>query len=214
MRHGYGNPASAPRPTPVTELVPGVEFTWASTAAGVRDDRPPRGPHPAGRPCGTHPVDRAVRDPGGSRGAAPRPQDQAVPGDRERGPPRRRRGSERTREPPVTETVTVGDATVTALLDSEGPFFLPLSEAFPSVDPNILERAELLDPDPRPSPDRWWLAFRVYVVQAARAAGARRHRRRQRHRAPQRLGTQGCTPRGAAREAARHRGRPVSPMSC
>ena len=67
----------------------------------------------------------------------------------------------------MTESLTVGGATVTALLDSEGPFFLPLSEAFPSVDPEVLERAELLDPDPRPSPDRWWLAFRVYVVEAA-----------------------------------------------
>jgi glyoxylase-like metal-dependent hydrolase (beta-lactamase superfamily II) len=63
-------------------------------------------------------------------------------------------------------TETVGGTTVTALLDSEGPFFLPLSEAFPSVDPGVLERAELLDPDPRPRADRWWLAFRVYVVAA------------------------------------------------
>jgi glyoxylase-like metal-dependent hydrolase (beta-lactamase superfamily II) len=67
----------------------------------------------------------------------------------------------------MTEAVTVGGATVTALLDAEGPFFLPLSEAFPTADPGVLERAELLDPDPRPSPDRWWLAFRVYVVEAA-----------------------------------------------
>jgi glyoxylase-like metal-dependent hydrolase (beta-lactamase superfamily II) len=65
------------------------------------------------------------------------------------------------------ECLAIGGATVTALLDSEGPFFLPLSEAFPSVDPEVLERAERLDPDPRPSPDRWWLAFRVYVVEAA-----------------------------------------------
>ena len=65
------------------------------------------------------------------------------------------------------ESVTVGDATVTALLDAEGPFFLPLSEAFPSVAADVLERAERLDPDPRPAPDRWWLAFRVYVVEAA-----------------------------------------------
>jgi glyoxylase-like metal-dependent hydrolase (beta-lactamase superfamily II) len=67
----------------------------------------------------------------------------------------------------VTESVEVGSATVTALLDSEGPFFLPLSEAFPSVDPDVLGRAQELDPDPRPSPDRWWLAFRVYVVEVA-----------------------------------------------
>ena len=67
----------------------------------------------------------------------------------------------------MTEVVTVGGATVTALLDSEGPFFLPLAEAFPSVAPAVLERAELMDPDPRPGPDRWWLAFRVYVVEAA-----------------------------------------------
>jgi glyoxylase-like metal-dependent hydrolase (beta-lactamase superfamily II) len=63
--------------------------------------------------------------------------------------------------------VAVGDATVTALLDSEGQFFLPLSDAFPSVGPEVLERANLLDPDPRPMADRWWLAFRVYVVEAA-----------------------------------------------
>ena len=66
----------------------------------------------------------------------------------------------------MTETMAVGGAVVTALLDSEGPFFLPLSEAFPSVDAEVVERADLLDPDPRPSPDRWWLAFRVYVVEA------------------------------------------------
>ncbi len=67
----------------------------------------------------------------------------------------------------MNEVVAFGGVTVTALLDSEGPFFLPLSEAFPAVAPEVLERAERLDPDPRPSTDRWWLAFRVYVVEAA-----------------------------------------------
>ena len=69
--------------------------------------------------------------------------------------------------PPAADSVAVGPASVTALIDSEGPFFLPLSEAFPAVDPEVLQRAERLDPDPRPGPDRWWLAFRVYVVEAA-----------------------------------------------
>ncbi len=41
----------------------------------------------------------------------------------------------------ATEAVSVGGATVTALPDSEGPFFLPLSEAFPSVGADVLERA-------------------------------------------------------------------------
>ncbi len=67
----------------------------------------------------------------------------------------------------MTESVSFGGVTVTALLDSEGPFFLPLSEAFPSVGPDLVARAERLDPDPHPDPDRWWLAFRVYVVEAA-----------------------------------------------
>ena len=44
----------------------------------------------------------------------------------------------------MTECVAIGGATVTALLDSEGPFFLPLSEAFPSAGPEVLESAQLL----------------------------------------------------------------------
>ncbi|WP_051247412.1 MBL fold metallo-hydrolase [Nocardioides halotolerans] len=67
----------------------------------------------------------------------------------------------------MTERLGLGGATITALLDAEGPFFLPLSEAFPDADADLLEGADRLDPDPRPAPGRWWLAFRVHVVEVA-----------------------------------------------
>jgi glyoxylase-like metal-dependent hydrolase (beta-lactamase superfamily II) len=61
--------------------------------------------------------------------------------------------------------VTIGDARITALLDSEGPFFLPLREAFPGATEKAIARAARLDPDAGRDADVWWLAFRTYVVE-------------------------------------------------
>jgi glyoxylase-like metal-dependent hydrolase (beta-lactamase superfamily II) len=67
----------------------------------------------------------------------------------------------------ATDT-TIGSAKVTAVLDSEGPFFLPLIGAFPSLDDETIRLADVIDPRPETTdPDVWWLAFRVYVVQVA-----------------------------------------------
>ena len=67
----------------------------------------------------------------------------------------------------MTTHTTVGLAQVTAILDSEGPFFLPLSEVFASVGDDIGRRATVIDPPPASTaPETWWLAFRVYVVEA------------------------------------------------
>ncbi|HYF73981.1 MAG TPA: MBL fold metallo-hydrolase [Nocardioides sp.] len=65
----------------------------------------------------------------------------------------------------VRPTVTVGPARVTAVLDAAGPFFTPLTEAFPGAAPALREAAELLDPGPPAAGDGWWLAFRAYVVE-------------------------------------------------
>jgi glyoxylase-like metal-dependent hydrolase (beta-lactamase superfamily II) len=66
----------------------------------------------------------------------------------------------------MTTSATVGAARVTAVLDSEGPFFLPLLEVFPSLDDEMVRRATFIDPPPtNTAPECWWLAFRVYVVE-------------------------------------------------
>jgi glyoxylase-like metal-dependent hydrolase (beta-lactamase superfamily II) len=65
----------------------------------------------------------------------------------------------------VTMTINVGDARVTALLDAEGSFFLPLREAFPDADDDAWAAAERIDPGSMRDPGGWWLAFRAYVVE-------------------------------------------------
>jgi glyoxylase-like metal-dependent hydrolase (beta-lactamase superfamily II) len=60
--------------------------------------------------------------------------------------------------------VTIGAARHTALLDSEGPFFLPLREAFPDASRTAFTIAARLDPGAGQDADSWWLAFRAYVV--------------------------------------------------
>jgi glyoxylase-like metal-dependent hydrolase (beta-lactamase superfamily II) len=67
----------------------------------------------------------------------------------------------------TVETMTVGSASVTAFLDAEGPFFMPLAEAFPTVEQQLLDAAQRLDPGPHAGTDTWWLAFRMYVLEAA-----------------------------------------------
>jgi hypothetical protein len=60
-----------------------------------------------------------------------------------------------------TSVKTFGDTRGTALLDSEGPFFAPLREAFPDATENAV------DPDSRPERDSSCLAFRTYVAHPA-----------------------------------------------
>jgi glyoxylase-like metal-dependent hydrolase (beta-lactamase superfamily II) len=67
-------------------------------------------------------------------------------------------------DPNADATVTVGLARITAVLDSEGPFFQPLREAFPGATEAALAEADLIDPSPSSDPDQWWLAFRAYAV--------------------------------------------------
>jgi glyoxylase-like metal-dependent hydrolase (beta-lactamase superfamily II) len=62
-------------------------------------------------------------------------------------------------------TIHVGDARVTAVLDAEGPFFVPLREAFPDTDDDVWAAAERIDPGSMREPGSWWLAFRAYVVE-------------------------------------------------
>jgi glyoxylase-like metal-dependent hydrolase (beta-lactamase superfamily II) len=65
-----------------------------------------------------------------------------------------------------TSTISVGDARITALLDAEGSFFMPLREAFPDADDDAWAAAERIDPGSMQDPGGWWLAFRAYVVAA------------------------------------------------
>lgn len=62
--------------------------------------------------------------------------------------------------------IRVGSARVTSVLDAVGLFPAPLSESFPAAAPDLLARAEILDPGPPVEPGAWWLAFRTYVVEA------------------------------------------------
>ncbi len=72
-------------------------------------------------------------------------------------------GAAETPPPPLT----IGDARVTPVLDSEGPFFLPLREAFPTLDDELLAAAARMDPPRRDAgaDDTWHLAFRAYLVE-------------------------------------------------
>src|SRR4051795_2679349 len=62
-------------------------------------------------------------------------------------------------------TVFVGDARVTAVLDAEGAFFMPVREAFPDADDDVWAAAARIDPGSTLDAGAWWLAFRVYVVE-------------------------------------------------
>jgi glyoxylase-like metal-dependent hydrolase (beta-lactamase superfamily II) len=66
----------------------------------------------------------------------------------------------------MTTRIAVGSAQVTAVLDAEGPFYLPLPDVFPSVDDDMRLRAAGIDRPPASMPPQtWWLAFWVYVVE-------------------------------------------------
>jgi glyoxylase-like metal-dependent hydrolase (beta-lactamase superfamily II) len=63
--------------------------------------------------------------------------------------------------------IHLGAARVTAVLDAEGVFPAPVTEAFPDAGSRLLERAQVLDPLPPVPPGAWWLVFRAYVVEVA-----------------------------------------------
>ncbi|MGI5212116.1 MBL fold metallo-hydrolase [Plantactinospora sp. CA-290183] len=59
---------------------------------------------------------------------------------------------------------SVGDATVVALPDAEGPFFQPRAEAFPAATAEHWRRADERDPATVTADRRWWLAFRCFAI--------------------------------------------------
>lgn len=62
-------------------------------------------------------------------------------------------------------TIQVGSARVTAVLDTEGSFFLPLRESFPDAGDDAWAAARSIDPGSMGDAGGWWLAFRAYVVE-------------------------------------------------
>lgn len=66
---------------------------------------------------------------------------------------------------PVTASIDVGAARITAVLDTEGPFFASLRDAFPDAHDDAWGAARRIDPTSVREPDTWWLAFRAYVVE-------------------------------------------------
>jgi glyoxylase-like metal-dependent hydrolase (beta-lactamase superfamily II) len=63
-------------------------------------------------------------------------------------------------------THTVGQLTITALQDAEGPFFLPRAEAFPAATAEQWAAADAFDPAARSSGGEWWLRFRSYAIRS------------------------------------------------
>jgi len=69
--------------------------------------------------------------------------------------------------PATAGPLTIGDARVTPVLDSVGPFFRPLQEAFPTMDDEVLAAAIRLDP-PRAEPGldgTWHVVFRAFLIE-------------------------------------------------
>ncbi|MCW6008404.1 MBL fold metallo-hydrolase [Micromonospora sp. CPCC 205371] len=61
-------------------------------------------------------------------------------------------------------TRTLGDITVIALSDGQGPFFLPRNEAFPEATPEQWALADARDPGARGRDGRWLLQFRCFAI--------------------------------------------------
>jgi glyoxylase-like metal-dependent hydrolase (beta-lactamase superfamily II) len=58
----------------------------------------------------------------------------------------------------------LGELTVTALQDAEGPFFEPREGAFPSATARHWAAADAFDPASRTADGRWWLRFRTFAI--------------------------------------------------
>jgi glyoxylase-like metal-dependent hydrolase (beta-lactamase superfamily II) len=61
-------------------------------------------------------------------------------------------------------THTVGQLTVTALLDAEGPFTVSRRECFPDATDEQWSAADAFDPGARSPDGEWWLRFRSYAI--------------------------------------------------
>jgi glyoxylase-like metal-dependent hydrolase (beta-lactamase superfamily II) len=59
---------------------------------------------------------------------------------------------------------TLGELTVTALQDAEGPFFEPRETAFPGATARHWAAADAFDPAARTADGRWWLRFRTFAI--------------------------------------------------
>jgi glyoxylase-like metal-dependent hydrolase (beta-lactamase superfamily II) len=58
----------------------------------------------------------------------------------------------------------LGELTVTALQDAEGPFVEPREAAFPSATAAHWAAADAFDPAARAADGRWWLRFRAFAI--------------------------------------------------
>lgn len=65
---------------------------------------------------------------------------------------------------PVTLSRSVGPFEVIALLDADGPFFLPAAEAFTGASARDWARAERVDPDAFGPDGAWHLDFRCFAI--------------------------------------------------
>jgi len=64
----------------------------------------------------------------------------------------------------VPSSRVLGDLTVIALQDAEGPFFEPREAAFESATARHWAAADAFDPASRTSDGRWWLRFRTFAI--------------------------------------------------
>jgi glyoxylase-like metal-dependent hydrolase (beta-lactamase superfamily II) len=64
----------------------------------------------------------------------------------------------------VPSSRVLGELTVTALQDAEGPFFEPRETAFPSATARHWAAADGFDPAARTADGRWWLRFRIFAI--------------------------------------------------
>src|SRR4051812_21518001 len=62
---------------------------------------------------------------------------------------------------------TLGELTVFALQDAEGPHFASRAEAFPSASAHQWAAADGFDPAARTPDGRWWLRFRSFAIRHA-----------------------------------------------
>jgi glyoxylase-like metal-dependent hydrolase (beta-lactamase superfamily II) len=67
----------------------------------------------------------------------------------------------------VHSTRALGNLTVIALQDAEGPYFEPREQAFPSATARHWAAADAFDPAARSADGGWWLWFRSFAIRYA-----------------------------------------------
>jgi glyoxylase-like metal-dependent hydrolase (beta-lactamase superfamily II) len=67
----------------------------------------------------------------------------------------------------VPSSRVLGDLTVIALQDAEGPFFEPRATAFPAATARHWAAADAFDPAARSADGGWWLRFRAFAIRYA-----------------------------------------------